>query len=118
MAKKKASLLTSKPKTAASKAKPSVLKTKPSSKPSPKPSLLKSKLSPKTGLLKAKTTRRTDEVKRKALAVAGAEDLKRLNLNVPKSFHARVKTFAIMQGDDISGVVVAALNEYMSKRSR
>ena len=113
MAKKKASLLTSKPKAAASKSKTSVLKTKPSST---KPS--STKPSPKPSLLKAKTTRRTDEVKRKALAVAGAEDLKRINLNVPKSFHDKVKGFAITQDTDISGVVVAALNEYMSKRSK
>jgi hypothetical protein len=126
MAKKKPSLLTSKPR-APQKASPNILKTKPAlpkaaqTKPSGKapgkPSN-KTQGKPKAGLLKAKTTRRTDEVKKKALALAGAEELKRLNLNVPRSFHAKVKTFAITQGDDISGIVVAALNEYMSKRSR
>jgi hypothetical protein len=69
-------------------------------------------------LLRAKTTRRANEVKQKALAVAGAEELKRLNFNVPKSFHLKVKRFAADMDEDMATVVVAALNEYMSKYSK
>lgn len=72
----------------------------------------------KTGLLRAKTSRRSDEIKQEALSVASAEELKRLNVNVPKSFHAKVKAFAITQDADISSVVISALDEYMSKYSK
>ncbi len=50
-----------------------------------------------------------------ALKDAVAEPLKRLNIQVPQSLHARIKVYAAEQGMTIQDLVIGAVNEVMKK---
>ena len=65
--------------------------------------------------LKAKKTRRQREEKEAAITEATKEETKRLNAEIPKSLHNRLKMFAAEKETKITDVIINALNEYMSK---
>ncbi len=65
--------------------------------------------------LQAKKTRRQREEKEAAITEATKEETKRLNAEIPKSLHNRLKMFAAEQETKITDVVIKALNEYLSK---
>jgi len=51
----------------------------------------------------------------KVATVVSKEETTRLNANVPKSFYRQVKSYAAENDTNITDLVVAALDEYMSK---
>ena len=67
--------------------------------------------------LQAKKTRRKRQEKEEALTEATKEETKRLNAEIPKSLHHRLKMFAASKETKITEVVIKALNEYLSKNS-
>lgn len=67
--------------------------------------------------LQAKKTRRKRQEKEEALNEATKEETKRLNAEIPKTLHNKLKVFAASRETKITDVVILALNEYMSKNS-
>ncbi len=67
--------------------------------------------------LRAKTLRRESSVKETVLRAATEEDTCRINAEIPKSLHRRVKIFAAEKDKSITELLVSALNEYLSKYS-
>lgn len=67
--------------------------------------------------LQAKKTRRQRQEKEAALTEATKEETKRLNAEIPKTLHNKLKIFAAERETKITDVVISALNEYMSKYS-
>ena len=68
-------------------------------------------------VLKPKTTRRSTETKEQALEDVARESTTRLNAEVPVNLHDRVKMQAIKEHGSITGIVIKALDEYLSKYS-
>ena len=67
--------------------------------------------------LQAKKTRRKRQEKEEAKREATKEETKRLNAEIPKTLHNKLKVFAASRETKITDVVILALNEYMSKNS-
>lgn len=67
--------------------------------------------------LQAKISRRQRQEKEAALTEATKEETKRLNAEIPKTLHNKLKMFAVSRETKITDVVIEALNEYMSKNS-
>ncbi|MEL6499855.1 MAG: plasmid partition protein ParG [Cyanobacteria bacterium J06623_1] len=67
--------------------------------------------------LKAKTTRRDRPDKDKAIEEATKPDTKRLNAEIPRELHSKLKTFAAQNETKITEVVIEAITEYLSKNS-
>lgn len=65
--------------------------------------------------LQAKKNRRQRDEKEAAIAEATKEETKRLNAEIPKSLHNRLKIFAAEKETKITDVVIKALNEYLNK---
>lgn len=68
-------------------------------------------------VLKAKKTRRDRAAKEQAISEATKPDTKRLNAEIPRELHSKLKTFAAQQEIKITDVVIAAVIEYLSKNS-
>lgn len=43
------------------------------------------------------------------------EEFMRMNVNIPKTFHKKIKRFALEKDTTITEVVIKAVEEYMSK---
>ena len=67
--------------------------------------------------LQAKKTRRQRQEKEAALTEATKEETKRLNAEIPKTLHSKLKIFAAERETKITEVVIKALNEYMNKNA-
>ncbi|MGV2830735.1 plasmid partition protein ParG [Myxosarcina sp. GI1(2024)] len=67
--------------------------------------------------LNAKKTRRDRTDKERAINEAIKPDTKRLNAEIPRELHSRLKTFAAQQETKITEVVIEAITEYLSKNS-
>ncbi len=67
--------------------------------------------------LQAKKTRRKRQEKEKAISEATKEETKRLNAEIPKTLHNKLKMFAASRETKITDVVIKAINEYLSKNS-
>lgn len=65
-------------------------------------------------VLKAKKTRRDRLDKKQAIAQTTKPDTKRLNAEIPRELHSRLKTFAAQQETKITEVVIEAITEYLS----
>ena len=68
-------------------------------------------------VLKAKKNRRDRPDKEKALDEATKPDTKRLNAEIPRELHSKLKTFAAQRETKITEVVIEAVTEYLSKNS-
>ncbi len=68
-------------------------------------------------VLKAKKTRRDHPDKDKAIDEATKPDTKRLNAEIPRELHSKLKTFAAQKEAKITEVVILAITEYLSKNS-
>ncbi|MEM8831974.1 MAG: hypothetical protein AAGE96_21855 [Cyanobacteria bacterium P01_G01_bin.19] len=68
-------------------------------------------------VLKAKKTRRDRPDKDKAIDEATKPDTKRLNAEIPRELHSKLKTFAAQKEAKITEVVIKAITEYLSKNS-
>ena len=68
--------------------------------------------------LRAKISRRKRQEKEEALTEATKEETKRLNAEIPKTLHNKLKVFAASRGTKITDVTIQALNEYLSKNSK
>ncbi len=68
-------------------------------------------------VLKAKKTRRDRPDKDAAIDEATKPDTKRLNAEIPRELHSRLKTFAARTETKITEVVIEAITEYLSKNS-
>jgi|YelNatPaOPRAMG01_1025707.scaffolds.fasta_scaffold202416_2 hypothetical protein len=66
-------------------------------------------------LLKAKRPSATNKEKALAALEDNREETIRMNVNLPKSFHKKVKLIAVNHNTTVTDLVVKALNEYMSK---
>ena len=67
--------------------------------------------------LQAKKTRRKRQEKEEAISEATKEETKRLNAEIPKTLHNKLKMFAASRETKITNVVIEALNEYLSKNA-
>ena len=68
-------------------------------------------------VLKAKKTRRDRPERDEAMNEATKPDTKRLNAEIPRSLHSRLKTFAAQKEANMTDVVIEAITEYLSKNS-
>jgi len=66
-------------------------------------------------VLKAKKTRRDRPDKDKAIDEATKPDTKRLNAEIPRELHGKLKTFAAQNETKITEVVIEAITEFLSK---
>lgn len=69
-------------------------------------------------MLRAKTTRRKSDAKDRVLDEVMREETTRLNAVVPLSLHRKIKIQAANEGRTITELVIAVLNEYLSKHSK
>lgn len=67
--------------------------------------------------LKSKKTRRDRVAKDEAISEAIKPDTKRLNAEIPRDLHSKLKTFAAQKETKITEVVIDAITEYLSKNS-
>jgi predicted HicB family RNase H-like nuclease len=68
-------------------------------------------------VLKAKKTSRDRPDQERAINEATKPDTKRLNAEIPRELHSKLKTFAAQQETKITEVVIEAINEYLSNNS-
>ncbi len=68
-------------------------------------------------VLKAKKSRRDRPDKERAIDEATKPDTKRLNAEIPRELHSKLKTFAARTETKITEVVISAITEYLSKNS-
>ena len=64
---------------------------------------------------KMKTTREASEQKKQSLKEVQTEELARLNVNIPKSVHQKLKSKAAIDGTSINSLVSKWVKEYLSK---
>lgn len=68
-------------------------------------------------VLKVKKTRRDRLDKKQAINETTKPDTKRLNAEIPRELHSRLKIFAAQQETKITEVVIEAITEYLGKSS-
>ena len=68
-------------------------------------------------VLKAKKNRRDRASKKQAINEATKPDTKRLNAEIPRELHSRLKTFAARTETKITDVVISAIIEHLSKNA-
>lgn len=61
----------------------------------------------------APATRTTRKTKRKNRPAGSREDLQRLNMEIPKALHKRLKLKAIYEDRTVTDIVLQAINEYL-----
>ena len=61
----------------------------------------------------APVNRKVTKQKRKNRPAGSREDLQRLNMEVPKALHKRLKLKAIYEDRTVTDIVLQAINEYL-----
>lgn len=61
----------------------------------------------------ASSTRKATKAKRRNRPAGGREDMQRLNMEIPKALHKRLKLKAIYEERTVTDLVLQAINEYL-----